>query len=823
MKSKKTTALVLVTAMLMSLFALVSPLGVSAANAGQLAIDIKNYNSAFTASVEGTTVRVTGTVTGATTTLLLEIDRAVTVVWEATLYGSSAPRALVELAGGTGGCGKFEVAQGGSIVNTGAGNAIEALAGSDNLELAVSGGTVSASDAAIVVRGKESKIAVSAGKVSSSDKEALYIAFSSSNSKVTVSGGALGTAKGDSAIFADNTGPFPGTNITVSGGSVTNDNPLSGAGIRIFSAKSTFSISDGTVKSANDCAINIQADASTVNVSGGTVSSVGTGVGTITVAGTISTVNINGGTVSATDGEAISVSGLDSGVKVNGGFVFAYGTAIEGSGNVIDIASGDEPVIGGSGVVCAWNKSAGNTAYNSETTTDMVVSPAGKAAWGVSGAVSGIAYENGQNKGFFPISLVTVTPMAYTVKFETDGGGTIANQTVNSGSKAAKPADPKKEGFEFKGWYKEEATTNAYDFDTPIKSNLTLYAKWEKAAEPEPEPKPEPKPDPKPDPKPEDKASMANFVKKNTYTGRMFSDVDENKWYGFNQGKAIASAYEYGLMKGNSATSFNPTGDITVAEAITVAARVHSIYTTGKEDFAAGATPWYQPYVDYAVQNKIISSGDFTNYTRAATRAEMAYIFSRSLSADEFKEQNTVNEAISGICRNCGAEPDSRYCQDCGKLAAYHLPDVSDETPHSRAILTLYKAGIVTGSDIKGTFNPMAKINRAEAAAIISRVILPSTRLSGKTFSGNVYVISEYYDSEGGFSRLGLALLEVDSEKVLKLKGGDIFIIGTQKYMVTGEFLKMPFYTQPSLEALNIWWAEYGRNAEEIGVAVKVN
>ena len=185
----------------------------------------------------------------------------------------------------------------------------------------------------------------------------------------------------------------------------------------------------------------------------------------------------------------------------------------------------------------------------------------------------------------------------------------------------------------------------------------------------------------------------------------MFTDVDENAWYGFNQGKVIARAYEYGLMKGDSATTFNPTGNMTVAEAITVAARVHSIYMTGEESFAQ-SSPWYKVYVDYAIDKGIIKSDDFTDYTRAATRAEMAYIFSKSLPAAEFAEQNTVNS----------------------------LPDVNSDTPYYNAILTLYKAGIVTGNDDKGTFSPGNNITRAEAAAIISRVILPATRVSGKMY-----------------------------------------------------------------------------------------
>ncbi len=70
------------------------------------------------------------------------------------------------------------------------------------------------------------------------------------------------------------------------------------------------------------------------------------------------------------------------------------------------------------------------------------------------------------------------TPSTYTVTFNTDGGSTVASQTVTSGAKATKPADPAKEGFTFDGWYKDAAFTTAFDFNTAITSNVTVYAKW---------------------------------------------------------------------------------------------------------------------------------------------------------------------------------------------------------------------------------------------------------------------------------------------------------------------------------------------------------
>jgi len=62
------------------------------------------------------------------------------------------------------------------------------------------------------------------------------------------------------------------------------------------------------------------------------------------------------------------------------------------------------------------------------------------------------------------------------------------------------------------------------------------------------------------------------------------------------------------------------------------------------------------------------------------------------------------------------------------------LPDVNNATPYAQSIIMLYEAGVIGGSDTAGTFNPGNYITRAEAAAIISRVILPSERFSGRTY-----------------------------------------------------------------------------------------
>lgn len=64
----------------------------------------------------------------------------------------------------------------------------------------------------------------------------------------------------------------------------------------------------------------------------------------------------------------------------------------------------------------------------------------------------------------------------YVVKFDTQGGNTIANQIVEKGNKVVKPTNPTKEGYIFKGWYVE---LEEFDFDEKISSDLTIVAKWE--------------------------------------------------------------------------------------------------------------------------------------------------------------------------------------------------------------------------------------------------------------------------------------------------------------------------------------------------------
>ena len=68
--------------------------------------------------------------------------------------------------------------------------------------------------------------------------------------------------------------------------------------------------------------------------------------------------------------------------------------------------------------------------------------------------------------------------VSYTVTFDSQGGSSVSDVSVSSGSTVTRPADPTHEHGTFNGWYTDAACTAAFDFDTPVTEDLTLYAGW---------------------------------------------------------------------------------------------------------------------------------------------------------------------------------------------------------------------------------------------------------------------------------------------------------------------------------------------------------
>lgn len=184
-------------------------------------------------------------------------------------------------------------------------------------------------------------------------------------------------------------------------------------------------------------------------------------------------------------------------------------------------------------------------------------------------------------------------------------------------------------------------------------------------------------------------AGMFNFQRVNFYQDGQFTDVAPTAWYSTDAG----IVYELGLMQGVSQDCFDPSGTVTTAQTIAIAARLHSIYNTGSGEFEADG-PWYKPYVDYGKEYGIITGEP--ELSAAATRAQFVDILSRAMPEDSLEAINRVDENA--------------------------IPDVKSRDEFSESIYRFYRAGILTGSGSRSAFYPGSSISRAEAAAVIVRM-----------------------------------------------------------------------------------------------------
>ena len=187
----------------------------------------------------------------------------------------------------------------------------------------------------------------------------------------------------------------------------------------------------------------------------------------------------------------------------------------------------------------------------------------------------------------------------------------------------------------------------------------------------------------------------------------LYSDVAKGDWF-FDH---VKNAYELGIMSGRANGTFAPFDAITLAETVAMAARLRSGYVGDHYDFSGG-DPWYAPMVNYAIAQGMIREGEFTDYTAAALRGQFAYILSGALPPGALEEINTVEDNS--------------------------LPDVRMGDAYAENIYRLYRAGVLSGSDGRGTFFPANNITRAEAAVVTSRIASAPLRVEC-TFYAPVY------------------------------------------------------------------------------------
>ena len=673
MKTKKLFATLLTLALAFGLFAGL-PMSAWAANQTYVIHETSTpvtitagIQNAINAAGSGNSVTVTGsrTLLPAEGKISLNIPSGVTVVWKAAYTGkyNYFNETMISLSG----AGTFELASGGSIKKMDGVGYTLSVPG-DGGKLKISGGTVSGnSTTAATIAAYGGTLEMTSGSVTNEGNGGIAIRMGPRASYFTV--------------------------VNINGGTVRATGE-EGIGIHLYEYsvpnRYALNISGGTVESTKYWAVYNQYKSAGITVTGGTIRANGVYGRAIRNSAEDAVITILGGTLECNDQGACianATEGKNTAIRVSGGTLKATY-----SNSSVILSNGPNSSITVTG---GKMESAFRGIYNVAPHTTI------KISGGVISATTGTAVRNDDaaspitvNGGFlFAYGTSTVVNV-----LRTTGVATVAPPAVECAFNPPALAPTYEEGSSINlvvspsgavATWGKSGTQNGINYKSGAVSGFFPVSGVNvNAAPPAP--------------------SMSNFVKVATYFPGQFTDVNEYAWHGYYASGVIAQAFEYGQMVGIGGGKFGPGNSFTIAEAITVAAKIHVIYNTGEYNHFAVSSPWYKVFVDYALDTGIIGYGEFTNVTRKATRAEVAHILARALPPIEFPSLNTV---IS-------------------------LPDVNTGTKYHDDIFMLYRAGVLVGTGSTGKFSPNDSITRDAVSAIAANVILPGERESGRVFNG---------------------------------------------------------------------------------------
>ena len=171
---------------------------------------------------------------------------------------------------------------------------------------------------------------------------------------------------------------------------------------------------------------------------------------------------------------------------------------------------------------------------------------------------------------------------------------------------------------------------------------------------------------------------------------KVFSDVEKGVWYE----KYLQAAYDNKIIGGFPEGDYRPEGNLTHAQIMVMAANLHSKQKgdSFKAATAAEGTHWASPYLEYCKAEGIVDSRFDAKLDEQVNRGEMAYYFANTLTAESYKEKQSLE-----------------------------FSDVKGNE-YEAAIMKLAKADIVGGKG-NGIYDPNALVKRSEAAVFISNIL----------------------------------------------------------------------------------------------------
>lgn len=250
----------------------------------------------------------------------------------------------------------------------------------------------------------------------------------------------------------------------------------------------------------------------------------------------------------------------------------------------------------------------------------------------------------------------------------------------------------------------------------------------------------------------------------NVWEANAMGGLDTDAWYY----PSMRLCYETGLMTGTDQGA-EPTRILTQSEAVALAGRVAATLRNENISDPKAGENWWEPYNSYLLEHNLAEG--ISAPSSPATRQqflELLYLSSTGL----FTEVNQISL----------------------------LPDTTDEK-----VLAFYNSGILTGKDAYGTFDGAASLSRAEAAAMLARLIDPAQRLK---FTPEVQDSSETAENKNDFSDYQS---ELNSTAALYVNGEAISL---QTYVATLNTLADRFCSYYNLDNSKLFSGVYGSSAE---------
>lgn len=168
-------------------------------------------------------------------------------------------------------------------------------------------------------------------------------------------------------------------------------------------------------------------------------------------------------------------------------------------------------------------------------------------------------------------------------------------------------------------------------------------------------------------------------------------DVKETDWYKEN----LALLYGMKIIEGNGQGYFLPNKEVTGSEYLKMV-----VVALDNKTYSPVNGKWDKPYIDRAMQLGLVKEGEISDYSKPLNRYQMARIIVRACN-ESFDNYNQYQSNIKDF---------------------NSIPN-----EYREYVLKAYSKGIINGLP-DGTFAGDKTMTRAEATAVIARLIDPSQR-----------------------------------------------------------------------------------------------